>query len=273
MLGDCYHPNSERFISGVVIPCNGTAIENGEHSACCVLDDLCLTNGMCQNPSDRANGYNWYWREGCTDATFTDPACPQYCTGSGDDLSNDHFIFSCPASDTESATTHWACAPSGVDVTKGIMTDGCNEPLYTFSAIGPVAYTIAGTIQPSTTSSMASSFSSPSQPSSAASYPTSTIADTTTTSAIATTPSSSSTSTSSNSSTGLSSGTKVGLGVGISLGVVLLALVGVIIMLLRRRNIEHTGGRKAHAENSHVRPGYFTPNEPQFVPPHELEAR
>jgi hypothetical protein len=80
MESECYDYNGVQYNnSRIKIPCNTTAIENGKHSACCAPDDLCLTNGMCRNQGDDQIGKNYYWREGCTDATFEDSACPQYC--------------------------------------------------------------------------------------------------------------------------------------------------------------------------------------------------
>lgn len=42
---------------------------------------MCFTNGLCKAPTD--DQYNWNWRIGCTDPTFSDPACPNYCQGLG----------------------------------------------------------------------------------------------------------------------------------------------------------------------------------------------
>ncbi|KAF1961487.1 hypothetical protein CC80DRAFT_578074 [Byssothecium circinans] len=79
----CYNPDGSAMRNKnareIYIPCNTTAISNGHHSACCATGDLCLTNGLCAN--DGADGGNNYWRDGCTDRTFSDEACPRYCTG------------------------------------------------------------------------------------------------------------------------------------------------------------------------------------------------
>ncbi|KAF2645041.1 hypothetical protein P280DRAFT_186354 [Massarina eburnea CBS 473.64] len=88
MSAPCYAINGSDHNRDVVpfvpdepkwVPCNNTAVGEGKHSACCALGDVCLTNGLCQNPADYWNGGNAFWTEGCTDKTFNDPACPDYC--------------------------------------------------------------------------------------------------------------------------------------------------------------------------------------------------
>lgn len=69
-LATCYLPNGQEQ-PGVV--CNTTA----EFSACCADVDMCTNQGFCKSPVDA--GDNYYWREGCTDPTWTSSACPRHC--------------------------------------------------------------------------------------------------------------------------------------------------------------------------------------------------
>jgi hypothetical protein len=72
----CYLRNGTR--ARRALPCNHTAIAQGGHTACCDPDDECLTNGLCRDPA--ANEVqNFVWFFGCTDMTFQDPACGNYC--------------------------------------------------------------------------------------------------------------------------------------------------------------------------------------------------
>jgi hypothetical protein len=65
------------------IPCNATAAATGGHTSCCAPGDNCLTNGLCQGPSDEKRKANLFWRNGCTDPTWNDAACPKHCEGLG----------------------------------------------------------------------------------------------------------------------------------------------------------------------------------------------
>ena len=42
-----------------------------------------MTNGLCMEAQNEKKGANHYWRNGCTDPTFKDPACPNFCRGKG----------------------------------------------------------------------------------------------------------------------------------------------------------------------------------------------
>lgn len=81
MSGPCWPLSGETYPDDdIYIPCNQTAVDNGGHSACCAPGDRCLTNGLCTNDP----GGNVYWRDGCTDRTWKDPACPNYCPSTGE---------------------------------------------------------------------------------------------------------------------------------------------------------------------------------------------
>lgn len=84
MSAPCYRSNSTEYhVDVTYIPCNLTAVENNEHSLCCAVGDLCLTNGLCRNQGDDDTGKNYYWRVGCTDESFEDPVCPKFCENIG----------------------------------------------------------------------------------------------------------------------------------------------------------------------------------------------
>jgi hypothetical protein len=68
------------------IPCNATAAALGKQTACCAPGDNCLTNGLCQGQSDSKAKRNLFWRNGCTDPTWNDPACAKQCEGLGTSL-------------------------------------------------------------------------------------------------------------------------------------------------------------------------------------------
>lgn len=99
MATACYFP-SGNDTGSTYIPCNQTAVANGEHSACCAPNDMCFTNGLCKANPDN---WNWNWRVGCTDQTWKDPACPNYCRGIEQD-DQAHVIFQCQDNGT------WCCA-------------------------------------------------------------------------------------------------------------------------------------------------------------------
>jgi hypothetical protein len=65
------------------IPCNSTGAAVGQHTSCCAPGDICLTNGLCQSQGDNNRKANLFWRNGCTDPTWNDPACPKHCEGLG----------------------------------------------------------------------------------------------------------------------------------------------------------------------------------------------
>ena len=81
MEATCYDIDGKPFMIDTMtyLPCNWTALANNKHSACCAQNDLCLDNGLCLTPADRENRLNYYWQEGCTDATWEDEVCPKYC--------------------------------------------------------------------------------------------------------------------------------------------------------------------------------------------------
>ena len=78
----CYLPDKSIANSGDTVyhPCNATAVDNGEGSACCDLrssigSSICLTSGFCFGAD------SYVYRGGCTDQTWKSPNCPSQCLG------------------------------------------------------------------------------------------------------------------------------------------------------------------------------------------------
>ncbi|KAM3424910.1 hypothetical protein BST61_g6884 [Cercospora zeina] len=75
---DCFFPNhqpAENFTT-----CNAGA----PHAACCRPEDVCLSNGYCLQQG--AGLPNRLIRGGCTDYTFSSPACPNRCADTAQGL-------------------------------------------------------------------------------------------------------------------------------------------------------------------------------------------
>ena len=66
----CYFPDGTESTH---TPCNATqAAAKGGFSACCSDSSYCMDNGLCLEAGILT-------RMSCTDKTFTDKTCPQYC--------------------------------------------------------------------------------------------------------------------------------------------------------------------------------------------------
>ncbi|KAI0103554.1 hypothetical protein F4814DRAFT_431819 [Daldinia grandis] len=109
----CYHLDGTNAGSSNG-PCspNATGVE-GSHSACCSVQngDACLSTGLCLNTIARQQSH-LLWSTACTDPTFKDPSCPQYCLGL--ELNNAYLqtcndTFWCCGSDTNVLTTKQCC--------------------------------------------------------------------------------------------------------------------------------------------------------------------
>ncbi|KAI1656916.1 hypothetical protein F4813DRAFT_397165 [Daldinia decipiens] len=109
----CYHlDGTNAGPSNEVCNPNATGVE-GSHSACCSAEngDACLSTGLCLNTIARQQSH-LLWSTACTDPTFKDPSCPQYCLGLK--LDNAHLktcndTFWCCASDANVLTTQLCC--------------------------------------------------------------------------------------------------------------------------------------------------------------------
>ncbi|QIX00484.1 hypothetical protein AMS68_006001 [Peltaster fructicola] len=67
----CYFPDHTQALNHT--SCNAGA----QNSWCCHIDDVCLSNGYCQQTS--APWSNRLGRHSCTDKTWSSTACPSYC--------------------------------------------------------------------------------------------------------------------------------------------------------------------------------------------------
>ncbi|KAI1378703.1 hypothetical protein F4677DRAFT_465833 [Hypoxylon crocopeplum] len=106
--------------------CDSSATgETGSHSACCNSDnaDVCLSSGLCLNTVSKQPSH-LLWSTGCTDSTFKDPNCPQYCHGLN--FANPHLKpcndsnFWCCEGDT--TLTSKQCCDSAFKLTNNIGT-------------------------------------------------------------------------------------------------------------------------------------------------------
>ncbi|KAF2442784.1 hypothetical protein P171DRAFT_486764 [Karstenula rhodostoma CBS 690.94] len=234
MAAECYANNGSLYTNSkaIYVPCNITAIENGEHSSCCAIGDLCMTNGLCMEQANEAKGANHYWRNGCTDKTWKDPACPNYCRGKEEPDHFNAFIFYCFEPKNEFCCTPQGTLEAGVT---GRNTSCCNDEDLVFKANAPVVVGVAAAALPriSTTSSASSSASSTSSSRHL-------ISTTSATAAVKSVTSSTPSPTASSESPGISSGAKAGMGVGITLGVLaVLAIIGALFFMRRRKANRH----------------------------------
>ncbi|CAD6446780.1 298399c0-4dc1-4dcd-b639-38ec0fc36529 [Sclerotinia trifoliorum] len=178
----CYFPDSsiaENFTS-----CSSTG--NGD---CCLQSDICTNWGDCVS---QENGYRY--RGACTDSTWEDPSCPDYCLGSSTGNSSRVNVIPCRIADTDGT---WCCAYNG-DCCTGPLTflPGTrivfaepNNLLTTFATASGSASVLASTtvststssttsdtsLSPTTTSSSSPATTSPTPPSSATTTSTATI--------------------------------------------------------------------------------------------------
>ncbi|KAH4227188.1 hypothetical protein HBH98_187680 [Parastagonospora nodorum] len=237
MTSRCYaldgqpYANFDRYI-----PCNATAAANGENTACCAPGDNCLSNGMCQSQLDNKRKANIFWRNGCTDPTWNDPACPKHCEGLDGPLT--HGIYYCLSKDSY-------CCPTGPMNTNTIInTTCCNQPDLTFNAPDPVVYTIAQMNIVSTAMVSAQGIAttaSGSIPTSAVPSSSSALtafADPSSSPSSSTIPFAPSASPASSSSSDNNIGVKVGVPLGIALAIAL-AVIAWLVLKLRRKNASH----------------------------------
>ncbi|KAK7185948.1 hypothetical protein PSPO01_08198 [Paraphaeosphaeria sporulosa] len=141
--GTCYSITglASPFNDYTYVPCNLTAIENGQHSACCASGDTCLTNGLCKyNSPTPVRNFNTYWRIGCTDPTYQDSSCPKQCKNRENVERHVHIVFECPGDG------QWCCgtgANTDYENTMTVNTTCCNIPDLAFRDEVRQAYTTA----------------------------------------------------------------------------------------------------------------------------------
>ncbi|PVH99947.1 hypothetical protein DM02DRAFT_672331 [Periconia macrospinosa] len=215
------------------IPCNVTALEENKHTSCCAVGDLCLTNGLCRSQDDEKHQGNQYFRVGCTDKSWNDPACADVCEGK-ETGGLSARVFNCLVSES------WCCSLPETGNTNQVNMACCSNQDYTFKHPDPIAYTTANFSTPRVSSKPSapeapqqSSSLPPSLPSTGApvSIPTSASPQSDTLQTPTQAPSSDNAS------------VKVGLGVGLTLGFLLIAAVVALVIMLRRKKTNERGDR------------------------------
>lgn len=212
----CYAPNGTVMLAENQ-PCNNVG---GSYSMCCATNrtsdaDMCQQDGLCYNP----NG-DYYWREGCTDPTWTSEACSLLCRSGpvnpNDPSIGDYSMGSAPLT---------ICDDESICCGYQNFTDCCNKNLGTrINANG----------QPISGSSSSISYSTTTN---ANGQPTSSSSSSISHGTITSSPGSTSPQTplrSQSSSEGLSTGAKVGIGIGIPAALLLGAVAGFFILQRRR---------------------------------------
>ncbi|KAK8227522.1 hypothetical protein HDK90DRAFT_62309 [Phyllosticta capitalensis] len=104
--GTCWYPDGETIPDDV--PCNTTAGENGDATACCGKDALCMANGLCLNWGILSRG-------SCTDNSWG-KGCPQVCKDTKQ--STGVRLLSCSVNSNDITRDTWACDGNG----------GCDDP-------------------------------------------------------------------------------------------------------------------------------------------------
>ncbi|KAF2736649.1 hypothetical protein EJ04DRAFT_551190 [Polyplosphaeria fusca] len=257
----CYSIDGRKFLpdddNGPLLPCNATAVENGQHSECCGESDSCMTNGLCQKSKDKKNGANMFLRRGCTDQTFQDPACANVCRdvpypGPGGMMALTYYCFD---------ATSWCCGYAGGlrstwPTIAPINTTCCSIDNLRFELAAPTEFAIATFKVPSATSSLSSALSISSQSSDPVIISSSTMSFPTTTP----------TTGSQDAKSSDNRDTILGVSIGIPIAVVILAVAGVVWYLRRRvrtRSLQHDDRRPAE----HYAHREFS------SPPVEMESR
>ncbi|KAF2194900.1 hypothetical protein K469DRAFT_681296 [Zopfia rhizophila CBS 207.26] len=235
-MSTCYFQNGERVGGGGTqyVACNQTAVLNGKHSGCCSAGDDCLTNGLCRNRGIGSSS-NYNWRVACTDKTFKDPACADYCRGI-DPEQDTHLIWRCPQDET------WCCntgEPSPYqERLHRANTTCCSMNDLVFKAGDSVVYTTAARFSfPISTISVEATISASTTSSSAL---VSSAPPTLTESPAFISSSTSNVSTSSSSSPGLA----IGLGIGIPVLLLLIGAVAFAFWRLGRRNTQESRAQR-----------------------------
>ncbi|KAI0508800.1 hypothetical protein F5B22DRAFT_384810 [Xylaria bambusicola] len=218
----CYFPNGAEAEGWSA--CNPDA----DVSFCCSFqyDYTCYNNLLCQDGKGRVV------RGACTDQSWTDPACPQYCQNyklGGTDLipcnnvTKDHISYCC-----DHAIDN--CCDTG---------DGRFDVL-------PYPTSLIATWNPAASEYEVLPGASATASSTSPSLSSSSVSTTTTSSSTASTVSNSS-----NNDSGLSKGAQIGIGVGVAGGVLLAALLA---YLLWRVHKMHEAVKQQHDLNSRTYP-------------------
>lgn len=74
---ECF--NFDGDISEDLAPCNPDVDGVTSHATCCSLTDVCMASRLCLSTRDTDVGLSWI--SSCTDKSFKNDTCPQYCFG------------------------------------------------------------------------------------------------------------------------------------------------------------------------------------------------
>ncbi|KAK3990674.1 hypothetical protein QBC44DRAFT_368640 [Cladorrhinum sp. PSN332] len=89
----CYFINGDQVTNNRIVPCDpsATGLTPGSHSACCnqQTGDACLSTGLCLGTWGKTPS-QILWINGCTDKTWKDPSCPQYCNPAPNSTADTH---------------------------------------------------------------------------------------------------------------------------------------------------------------------------------------
>ena len=77
----CYTVDGKASTDTTIVACDSSVTgQTGSHTSCCnkATGDACLSTGLCLGTAAKTADA-LLWINGCTDPTWRDPACPQYC--------------------------------------------------------------------------------------------------------------------------------------------------------------------------------------------------
>lgn len=209
------------------IPCN----PNASSSACCGRTFKCMSNGLCApGPDTAAAGFQIitaFYQGSCTDNTWKDAACPNFCTSTLDSLSG-QGLQACAAA----GEGKYCCWRSGQDC--------CRNNTAIFDLGVAEAFTTVGVsaVSSSTPTRLSSSILSLEFVPSVSGAPTSAASGVTsaTNQWLSGTPASSSIGIPSSGSGSGTNATAIGAGVGVGVGIpVLLGIIAAVLLCRRRK--------------------------------------
>ncbi|CZR65518.1 uncharacterized protein PAC_15418 [Phialocephala subalpina] len=148
----CYNPPTTPGGQGSVQDGNYTSCNvNQNVSMCCRSStvngyppDACLSNGLCVDTTASAPTY---WRESCTDPTWTSPYCVNALVSCSHDASNNAEVSQCPDDNTKycCGNSNTACCGTSSEIYIPVL----DQPSSTISAAPTATVTHTATSTPS----------------------------------------------------------------------------------------------------------------------------
>ncbi|KAK5164299.1 uncharacterized protein LTR77_009994 [Saxophila tyrrhenica] len=224
----CYTISND-FVSSSnqYVPCGGSS--SGVAQSCCNVGDYCLEDGICRYTHRGVVNGTGYYMAGCTDSSWSNPACPKQCAS---EYSSD-IIYDMAASNwkcCDSAKGHLNCqqpsdlvvsAPAPSDLSTILQLSTSAPPFIATTAIGAVTISHSAIPTPNLKAAATSS-----------SIPTSMSA-----------------------STPLSTGAKAGIGIGVIIGFALLFGGGYLFYQRNKRRHERFQPFAETSESLHSKSG------------------